>query len=137
MNREIKFRAWLKDEKKMIDVRAIDFDDDGNIICVNYPEGKSYSGYDGDNIELMQYTGLKDKNGNEIYEGDIVKGTKRNGTKYWEINFISVVKFTNENKKSKFNIYVNEYKEFDFSACFGLEVIGNIYENKELLENAS
>ena len=51
--REIKFRAWLKDEKKMIDVKAIDFDENGDVFSVNYPEGKAYSGYDADNIELM------------------------------------------------------------------------------------
>lgn len=126
MSREIEFRAWHKKYKYMARVADINFNKER--INLNAADIGSYK-----DIELMQYTGLKDKNGVKIFEGDIIKGTKRSGAKYWEINFIGVVKFTNENKKSKFNIYVNEYREFDFSACFGLEVIGNIYENPELL----
>lgn len=132
MPREIEFRAWLKDEKRMIDVRAIDFDDDGNILSVNYPEGKSYSGYDGDNIELMQYTGIKDKNGVKIFEGDIV-----------------IYKYQNDDLKTKKLTVFFDEEDCSFSLAYKgkphmyvekddakyYKVIGNIYENKELLEN--
>lgn len=127
--RKIEFRAWLKHEKKMIDVKAIDWDDVGNIISVNYPSGKAYSGYDGDNIELMQYTGLKDKNGVKIFEGDIFKwGSTLYQVIYADFGFkVNYVKGHNE-------IYLYDFQLNYFEENDEIEVIGNIYENKELLE---
>ena len=130
MGREIEFRAWLKDEKEMIEVKAIDFDENSNVICVNYPKGKAYSGYDGDNIELMQFTGLKDKNGVKIFEGDIVKCSKK----------IAVVKYGYDNCGCCQDVYgftvLDKNGVTDAFPVEYCEVIGNIYENKELLENA-
>ena len=121
--REIEFRAWRKDEKKMIDVKAIDWDEDGNIFSVNYPEGKSYSGYDSDNIELMQYTGRIDKNGKKIFDKDVVKLKGYLWEVYWS-DEESCFKI-----KNKFDdLFLTKFKEK------ALEVVGNIYENKELLE---
>lgn len=119
--REIKFRAWLKEEKKMINIKAIDWDEDGNIFSVNYPEGKSYSGYGSDNIELMQYTGLKDKNGVKIFEGDIVLAGS-----YYEIIWSKLTccfKMCNLDDEIELTHIDSNY----------IKVIGNIYENKELL----
>jgi len=81
----------------------------------------SYVGFDGDGFfKLMQYTGLKDKNGKEIYEGDIVKGTGGEfNEEVWEAGW-------------------NEDRDFigwsitPQNCEDGLEIIGNIYENPEL-----
>ncbi len=112
--REIKFRAWNIQQSKMIEVRKIDFIFYGNpsvISDVSYP--------DDENI-LMQYTGLKDRNGKEIYEGDIVKDVIGVGNIiYFETYTSFMILYKNE-KLHNLNI--------------DLEVIGNIYENKDLLK---
>lgn len=59
--RDIKFRAWLKDDKRMVEVRSIDFHEEGNIITVNYNDIFGFE-FNENEIELMQYTGLKNKN---------------------------------------------------------------------------
>lgn len=119
MNRKIKFRAWLKDEKKMIDVKAIDFDENGDVFSVNYPEGKTYSGYDRDNIELMLGLKIYDE---IIFVGDVVHiydGEQMFG--YYEVDKIKVIKD------------LEDLVALSNLVC-GIEVINNIYENPELLE---
>lgn len=110
--REIKFRAWLKEKHKMINVNDI------NLKEKDVNEG-FFSFYE---IELMQYTGIKDKNGKEIYEGDIV---------FIENGFYYKIVFENASFKAKYGQYpltinLNEIAPY----C---EVVGNIYENPELL----
>lgn len=123
-----KFRAWDKILKKMNDVTAIDFS--------TKPFRVFYSAYGEDNYFnqdaiLMQSTGLKDKNGVEIYEGDIVKPVSF-------ASWIGVVKYSPENAayilddhNNEFirgeNVYLSQFNE-------GLEIIGNIYENPGLME---
>ena len=114
MNRPIKFRAWNNAEKKM------------------YPEVEDirerYETY------LMQYTGLKDKNGKEIYEGDILKSTA-NGT--LELDRFQLIWLKSRGGFRLKHIFVSNQ---DDSATIGLstvndsfQVIGNVYKNKELL----
>ena len=71
MNREIKFRAWDKENKKMkYNITGIEYGNGAGNINGIFIDGDIY---EIEKIELMQYTGLHDKNGKEIYEGDIVE----------------------------------------------------------------
>lgn len=124
--REIEFRAWLKHEKKMIDIKAIDWNQDGNVISVKCHQDKTYSV---DNIELMQYTGLKDKNGTKIFEGDIFAwGSTLYQVIYADFGFkVNYVK--DHNEMYLYDFQLNYFEEND-----EIEVIGNIYEDDDLLE---
>ena len=122
--REIKFRAW----DKACDVMLVP--EDANKWVMH---GNGCSAIDGvwatDDLVLMQYTGLKDKNGVEIYEGDILSDQSFHndfdlwrGTVTWNYGGYSCI--SQEGEKT-LTYYAPE------TQC---EVIGNIYENKELLE---
>ena len=136
--RILKFRAWDKEKKIIMDCcscAGIEFG--GRVISLApFQEGKNIT----ERVILMQYTGLKDKNGKEIYEGDIVDldmgqicQIQPAPSRYREIIFdvsCSCFRWVDTNTKkelSGYSICVNNAKEF----C---EVIGNIYENPELLE---
>jgi uncharacterized phage protein (TIGR01671 family) len=158
--REIKFRAWDKVDEVMREVLKIDFDLKV-VWLLKYVNGekRAYE-LEFDDIELMQFTGLHDKNGKEIYEGDIVKhsypagfttykvcfGEYDNGMDYEDndsgVGWYLMVVFE--------HYYVEKWKERAYDKYFKngevmgiltyipeqLEVIGNIYENKELLKEA-
>jgi hypothetical protein len=130
--REIEFRVW--DGELMHNVSEL-------IFCMGpkldgkglkfYGPGVGQGWIDGENIHLMQYTGLKDKNSKEIYDGDIVQNLRGIKNKvYWEPEILAwnCERFRDRsNRKSYLMLY-----ELDDVAT--LEVIGNIYENPELLE---
>lgn len=124
MSREIKFRVWQKDKKVMMDVKEYDFENKEI-----WAENITGTWYKDDGLEIMQYTGLKDKNGKEIYEGDIVKGHYyKEGIAY---RFIGKVKYIG----SKYEICgVKQYIGLATELNSTYEIIGNIYENPELLE---
>ena len=122
--REIKFRAWHKEEKIMGEVLGIDilhkeiFFSNENVDCYEHKDVKD--------IELMEYTELKDKNNKEIYEGDIV--TLHNG-KYKVIFNTEEARFVLRDDEFEMNIpFTNNNNK-------RMEVIGNIYENSELMED--
>lgn len=70
--REIKFRAWDKQRKLMRDIRRMEWHENGKV-RLSQPFGYEYNLLPEDDYILMQYTGLKDKNGFDIFEGDIVR----------------------------------------------------------------
>lgn len=126
--REIKFRVWDKKFNMMLGFKSV---------YINFDEGKievttdtlRYEEVYTDEIEdfvLMQYTNLKDKNGKEIYEGDILKVKLDDG----EANLY--VKYTNGEYR-----VVNEGKWEDSLYAYmyfgDVEIVGNIYENEDLI----
>ena len=127
MSREIKFRAWLKEDKKMENVKTIDFTDK-TIRCLK--KNEFINAYllrrvSFDDVELMQYTGLKDKNDKEIYEGDVVVLNNI------EIDNMCIVRY--EHSSYRLEGWSLREDLSNVEAKF-LEVVGNIYESKNLLE---
>lgn len=145
MNREIKFRAYDKEDEEMR------YFDDENYLY-HYPfilrleqvfkKDSNYDDYEDfeykdvtDKIELMQYTGLHDKNGKEIYEEDVVKITNKNSKVIpikpliaqivWSEEYLSYILITTSVKDAFENL--GDYIDYD------IEVIGNVFENPELL----
>jgi uncharacterized phage protein (TIGR01671 family) len=122
--REIKFRAYVEHLKWIVPVTDIYFDHQ-ELECDLTSEGDK-SIFSFDEVELMQYTGLKDKNGKEIYEGDLIKvngSEELDLVKYLDGSYYGV------NPKYHNTLRYNlDYKTKDIA-----ELIGNIYENPELL----
>lgn len=131
MSREIKFRAWRGN--KMVQVDQITMGENTWIcnggIGISIPFQPS--------IPLMQYTGLKDKNGKEIYEGDIVKTDFKQDGSHESIQVIEFYEgaFGSRNKDDHFRIPAL----FSGRSTEGMntnyyEIIGNIHQNPELLK---
>jgi len=114
MSREIKFRAFDSILGKMFQIQLDDDAADWDIRAL----------MTGNGWDVMQYTGLKDKNGSPIYEGDILDWHGLYEVKYLHSSFKGVPLD----------------QDFDIPQCFGEwqergQIIGNIYEPPELLEN--
>jgi len=119
--REIKFRANIKWAREIYEVQSLYLEDEYVILTVwEFNEGKTIIKKLSE-INLMQYTWLKDKNWKEIYEGDIVnnelnpKWFEIEWSKYWWFDFFCDWR------------YSQDWKDW--------EIIWNIYENKDLLNN--
>lgn len=123
MKREIKFRAWHPQVKRMFEVGDIDFIKEEVML--------RHWGWESSNdIDLMQYAGREDKNGRKIYEGDIVRTGKDNiGDPELMIGQVIMREgsWLIENEKMQEAIEL-------FSEITSREVIGNIFENPELRE---
>lgn len=131
--REIKFRAWDKKDRRMYYniQKGIKFTDLSHYTFnefLGYPEGMG----DYHEWEVMQFTGLKDKNGKEIYISDIVFSEDGEYSKTIEI------KERKDCLGINFNGIENRNENYDEPGECGdednLEIIGNIYENKDLLK---
>jgi len=140
MNREIKFRAWDEDGRQMMTVHTWS---NPTLVVLDYrnmenpyfnkmacPQ-REIKNWKEKNIVLMQYTGLKDKNGKEIYEGDIL------GVKTKAIPYL-IVKWDNDKSRfmthgHNFSNKTNFRESMQKTKARKFEVIGNIYENPELL----
>lgn len=135
-----KFRAYHKKSKKMLKVFAIDFSYES--VEIEVPNAEEYIPTDMiqldvaveedlSKVELMQSTGLKDKNGKEIFEGDIVKPVSF-------ASWIGVVKYSPKNAAYILDDHNNEFRRGEnvYLSQFheGLEVKGNIYENPKAME---
>ena len=137
MQRTIKFRAWIKenyyDDKPYMlhQVNAVEPNGDIQINSVLHETKGLYDCHSANEIELMQYTGLKDKNGVEIYEGDII-GLDGFWSYYIDFHDGAFRKIPC-NQAQKLNWPWNPLEKVTIEV-HGWEVVGNIYENPELLE---
>ncbi len=143
--REIKFRTWSNFDKKMVFLNSA-------ISIVNVFTSIEYDVKDNvnPNFQLMQYIGLKDKNDVEIYEGDIVQFQHTDYYNHEDDIFNEI--YNEEYGKGQVS-WGGSYPAFDITElnnincsahdceynifscdCYVIEVIGNIYENPELLE---
>jgi phage uncharacterized protein TIGR01671 len=124
-----KLKAWDSYDEKVVEVLSIDFED--KIAYVEQANGDRYDIHF-DNLQFMESTGLKDKNGIEIFEGYLVKHDEG------EYSYIGSV------KKDCYQFYIDGIEPVDsfdfvdvsntFDGTTSLTIIGNTYENPELLE---
>lgn len=124
----LKFRAWDKTAKKMSKVTAIDFSTKPFRVFYKAYGNENYFNQD---AILMQSTGLFDKYGVEIYEGDILTDEGNFENDYWDYATI-------EFDKTDYTYYIHWKREEvceNITDCYKYTVTGNIYENKELIEN--
>ena len=145
--REIKFRAWDKKIKDWILKTSFYIDGIGFYYWMGIDNKfKMLNEEQRENIEIIQFTGLKDKNGKEIYEGDIIiwfdDGINKKAEVIWKDCGWCAKRIDKEfNEFEKYYqfshfipVEINRNGKIDF---FDGEVIGNIYENPELLSNSS
>ena len=122
---ELKFKAFFKVDRRIYEVRSVDFLNKEATLWDKETAVNFEAGFD--EIELMQYTRMKDKNGREIYEGDIIKYDDVNGEAHTQ-----VIRYDDGN--GAFCCDRGALVDH-FNCMWETEVIGNIYENPEILKD--
>lgn len=122
-----KFKAWNKVREEMINDCDLAITSDGSILAgdLNYDVESSMLADVTDNVVIMMSTRLKDKNGTEIYEGDIIKNSY---DEIYTVKWFDAAFYLEEKYNGGF-----DYHELHLED--NKKVIGNIYENPELLED--
>jgi uncharacterized phage protein (TIGR01671 family) len=159
MQREIKFRAWIIDEARMSygdewfsmspDGSLIQYADQGFWVN-NLNTSKEHKEYLAENdiqirdeFILQQYTGLKENNGKEIYEGDIVRWDDMTNGEKWRVAVVEIkpdlqfkiIRINCDFIQSAQEGYVFRFGNFIYKDTHNhLEVVGNIYQHPELLQ---
>ena len=127
---KIKFRVWDLDEKKMKTVNSIDFTND--LITVYDKESLEHVLSFGD-VDLMQFTGITDVYDKGIYDGDIVEISSELSDETYKM----IVEFYEDTASFVLKPLNKAITRIDYLSCYNktdYKVIGNFYENKELLE---
>ena len=125
--KEFKMKAWLKKEKKMVAIIGIDFNyeyirytEDGNLFNENY---KTVTFKD---IELLQFSGAKDKAGQELYEADVIKFNDGVDDIYGLISY--------DDEDATYRVSYENITEHLSDLEGDFEIVGNIFENPDLHE---
>lgn len=128
-----KFRAWDKETQTMLDVSLIDFKK--SVLVGEHWEFGETNFINFDDIHLMQSTGLHDKNGKEIFEGDILK-VANNDSSWFEVVKYDHNKAMFISKEMNLKYEVPETPLYDLFSpyLFKVEVIGNIWEDGDLID---
>lgn len=125
--KELKIKAWLKKEKKMVSIIGIDFNyeyirytEDNNLFNENYKTAEFK------NIELLQFTGLKDNGGQELYEADVIKFNDGIDDIYGLISY--------DDEDGTYRVSYENITEHLSDREGDFEIVGNIFENPQLHE---
>lgn len=125
--KEFKMKAWLKKENKMVSIIGIDlnyqyirYSDDGNLFKDDYKIAEFKD------IELLQFTGAKDKAGQEVYEADVIKFNDGIDDIYGLISY--------DDEDAVYCVSYENVTEHLFNMAGNFEIVGNIFENPNLHE---
>ena len=125
--KELKIKAWLKKEKKMVSIIGIDF----NYEYIRYTEddnlfNENYKTAEFKNIELLQFSGVKDKAGQELYEADVIKFNDGIDDIYGLISY--------DDEDGAYRVSYENITEHLLEREGDFEIVGNIFENPDLHE---
>ena len=125
--KEFKMKAWLKKEKKMVAIIGIDF----NYEYIRYTEddnlfNSDYKVAEFKDIELLQFTGLKDNGGQELYEADVIKFNDGVDDIYGLISY--------DDEDGTYRVSYENITEHLSEREGDFEIVGNIFENPDLHE---
>ena len=125
--KEFKMKAWLKKENKMVSIIGIDlnyqyirYSDDGNLFKDDYKIAEFKD------IELLQFTGAKDKAGQELYEADVIKFNDGIDDIYGLISY--------DDEDAVYCVSYENVTEYLLNMAGDFEIVGNIFENPNLHE---